>query len=145
MTNLNYLFIVVTILLVAISCNNYPRDTKNSFEKAKEKELKVGVVENPPYVVFQNDGVSGIEIRLIEKFAEKHNLDIGYIQDTESQLIKQLENYKLHIVAGGFKKKTVWSSKAGLTTSYDQEHVLLIPKGENRLLHKLEQHIFETL
>lgn len=144
MTNLSYLHIFLILLALIISCDNYPKDTKHSFKEAKAKGLKVGVVENPPYVVVQNDSISGIEIRLIEEFAEKHNLNIRYIRDTETHLIKQLENHELHIVAGGFNRKTVWSSKAGRTASYDQKHVLLISKGENRLLYKLEQHIFEA-
>lgn len=143
MINLSYLYIFLILLVIAVSCNDYPRDTKNSFEEAKAKGLKVGMVENPPFIEFQNNSISGIEIRIIEEFAEKHNLNIRYIRGTETELINQLENYELHILAGGFDRKTVWSAKAGRTASYDQKHVLLIPKGENRLLHKLEQHIFE--
>lgn len=140
----SHLYLFLIMLFITGSCDNYPRDTNDSFKQAKEKKLKVGVVENPPQVVFKNDSIRGTEIRLIEKFAEKHNMNIQYTMGTETQLVKQLENYDLHIVAGGFNYKTVWRSKVSLTVSYDQKHVLLIPKGENGLLHELEQHIFET-
>lgn len=143
MSDRSYLFFLV-ILILAAGCRDFPRDPKHSFEKAKSDELNVGLAENHPFV-FQNNGhLGGTEVELIENFARRHNLKIRYTIDSESHLIEQLEKYKLHIVVGGFKKNTIWSSKAGITVPYDYKHVLLVPKGENRLLTKLEQYIIEA-
>lgn len=146
MEKMNYrnFLILLMILILAAGCSDFPRDPKHSFEKAKADELNVGLSENHPFVSHNDGHLSGTEIELIEGFARRHNLNIRYTIDSESHLIEQLEKYKLHLVAGGFEKSTIWSSKAGLTVPYDYTHVLLVPKGENKLLNKLEQYIIEV-
>lgn len=143
MSNLSFLSFFVILMLVA-GCNDFPRDSKHSFDEAKTGELQVGLTENHPFVSQDNGHLSGAEIEIIEGFAREHNLKVRYTIDSESDLIEELEKYKLHLVAGGFKKSTIWSSKAGFSLPYDYEHVLLVPKGENKLLYKLEQHIIEA-
>ena len=136
--------LVITALFSLFSCT-YPQDPENSFEEAQQKTLLVGAVENPPYVKLEGQAFSGSEIEKIRDFAEQNDLDIEFIKGSESELVDRLEKFELHVVVGGFKKKTIWKKKAGLTASYDdQNHVFLIPKGENKLLENLEKFIFEN-
>ena len=134
----------LSVLLSILSCT-YPKDPENSFEEAKKGSLLVGAVENPPFVQRQGKEFSGSEIALIRKFADQNNLSIRFIPGSESELVERLEKFKIHVVVGGFTKKTIWKKKAGYTAPYDRDdHVLLIPKGENRLLENLEKFIFEN-
>jgi polar amino acid transport system substrate-binding protein len=128
-----YLF----ISLVFISCS-FPKDPKDSYAKAKQESLKVGIVNNPPYTTYHEGIASGTEVELIEKFAEKEGLKVEYRDGSESALIKKLENYEIHLLIGGFDKKTEWKKKAGLTSKYNDKNVFLIAKGENELLYRLE-------
>lgn len=137
-------YLLVVLLVLFYSCK-FPQDPKHSFKEAKETTLNVGVAVHPPYVVYENGKLSGSEIEIIEGFAEQEGLEIAYTVATESRLIEQLEKYELHIVAAGFDKKTLWMKKTGLTVPYDKEHVLLIGKGENKLLYELEGFIFKKV
>ena len=135
--------IPLLLLLISSGCD-FPKDAEDSWENATNNYLKVGVSVNPPYTISEKDSISGIEIDLLQNFADKKNLEIRFIEGSESELIKKLENYQLHVLAGGFEKKTLWKDKAGTTVPYDNKHVLLITKGENKLLQQLETHIFQT-
>lgn len=129
------LYLLFSIVLTACS---FPKDSKDSLEKAHQDKLEVGIVNNPPFSIYKNETASGTEVEMIEKFAAKEGLKVHYRYGSESTLIKQLEEYKLHIIIGGFEKNTVWQDKAGLTVKYNDRNVFLIAKGENELLYKLE-------
>lgn len=132
----------IALFLCLTSCV-FPKDPENSFETARRESLQVGVVSNPPFSKVEDGVFSGTEVRMIQEFAEKERLEISFTAGSESELVKQLENFEKHIVVGGFAKKTIWKKKAGMTAPYDKKHVFLIPKGENRLLDHLEDFIFQ--
>lgn len=125
------------ILILLTSCS-FPKDSKDSFAKAKQQGLKVGIADNPPFAMYENGAASGTETALIEEFAGKEGLKVHYVYASESTLVKQLEEYKLHLIIGGFEKNTVWKDKAGLSIRYNDRNVLLVAKGENELLYRLE-------
>lgn len=132
---------VLLIVLCVVAGCTFPRDPENSFEEAQKNGLQVGVVQNPPFVTISGETFGGSEVELLRKFAEKEHLQIEFKEGSESELVEELEKFRLHVVAGGFSKKTLWKKKAGLTAAYDKNHVFLIPKGENRLLERLEAFI----
>lgn len=134
--------ILYAAILLITACT-IPQDPQHSFKEAKEKELLVGVINNPPFVDSSSSNLSGSEVQKLKEFARQENLRIKFLKGNESDLIHRLEKYELHVVIGGFDKKTIWKKKAGLTVPYDEKHVFLIPKGENRLLEHLEDFIFE--
>jgi polar amino acid transport system substrate-binding protein len=134
--------IISVLILLMVGCT-VPQDPEHSFENAKNDKLLVGVVNNPPFVNVSEGTVSGSEIEKIKDFANRENLQIQFIRGSESELVKKLEKFELHIVAGGFSKKTIWKKKAGLSATYDKDHVFLLPKGENRLLKHVEDYIYK--
>lgn len=141
LTNVKVMWVGLVLAVLPVACGRFPADPNHSFKKAQATELKVGLVIHPPFVAQNGNRYSGVEVQLIEEFAKHYGLRLAYTTGAESELIKQLEKNELHIVAGGFEKTTLWMSKAGLTTPYDQKHVLLVPKGENQLLYRLEEII----
>ena len=136
--------LVVIIFLLILTCCNFPKDPENSLEEARKDSLKVGVVNNPPYTIIKNGEAQGTEIDILKSFASTNNLQIQFTEGSESILVDKLKKYHLHIIAGGFDKKTLWKKHAGTSAPYDSKHVFLIPKGENKLLQQLETHIFQT-
>ncbi|MGI0108246.1 transporter substrate-binding domain-containing protein [Salinimicrobium sp. WS361] len=130
------------LLLTMLTACTFPKDSEGSFEEAKDTSLKIGLVENPPYVITQGEEPEGSEVEMLREFASQEGLQVEFSKGSESDLVHKLEKFDLHIVAGGMDKKTLYKKKAALTTAYDQRHVFLIPKGENRLLEHLEKFIF---
>ena len=131
------------LFLVLLTSCSFPQDSKDSLEKAKQDGLKVGIVVNPPYAIYNNGTAWGSEVQLIEQFAAQEGLKVTYVPGPESMLVKQMEDYKLHLIIGGFEKNTVWKDKAGLTTRYNDKNVILIAKGENKLLYRLESTLLK--
>lgn len=128
----------IILLLTATRCG-IPKDPRNSYKEAQSSKLKVGVVNNPPYSYYDGKDAKGTEVMLIEEFGKEKNLEIEYLSGSESELVEKLEKTEISVLIGGFKKKTLWEEKAGLTSPYDKnDHVFLIPKGENRLAFELE-------
>lgn len=128
---------IVIFMFILTSCS-FPKDSNDSLTKAKQHGLQVGIVHNPPFTIYTDGKASGTEVGLIEKFAAKEGLNVDYTYGSESILVKKMEDYKLHLILGGFEKETVWAQKAGITTRYNDKNVLLIARGENELLYKLE-------
>ena len=139
----NFYARVIVLSLFVSSCN-IPMDSRNSLEIAQDSVLKVGAVNNPPYSMVEKGVFSGTEVALIRSFAKEKKLDLKFITASESVLIEMLKTAELHIMIGGFDKKTIWQEHAGLTSPYDENHVMLVPKGENRLVYELES-FFNTL
>lgn len=135
--------VVIIFLLILTGCN-FPKDPENSLEEAIKDSLKVGVVNNPPYAIIENGEAQGTEIDILKSFASANDLQIQFVEGSESILVDKLKKYHLHIVAGGFDKKTIWKKHAGTSATYDSKHLFLIPKGENKLLQHLETHIFKN-
>lgn len=130
-------FLYIALGLFLLACD-FPKDPHNSFEDARNSSLRVGVTNHPPFVEKKEGTYSGDEVLLIRDFARSEGLEITFVEGSESVLIKKLEAYDLQLVIGGFEKNTLWEQKAGLSVPYDKKHVILVPKGENKLLHKLE-------
>lgn len=133
--------LLVAVLLVN-SCQ-LPHDPEKSWKKAQQNGLRIGIVDNPPFAQYHSGQPSGREVSLVTKFAHEHGMELKFFPGSESELIKMLEKYDLDVLIGGFEKKTLWIQKASPGATYDEKHVLLIPKGENRLLYELDKFIFE--
>ena len=115
-----------------MSCS-WPKDPEDTFEQARHKGLRVGVVSTP-----QDRASIDREKAMLVAFAKANTMQLTFVEDSETRLIELLKQYELAIVCGGFTKNTLWKEEAGLTRPYDKEHVLLIPKGENKLAVALE-------
>ncbi len=134
---------IACLALLLGSCG-IPRDPERSFSKAQSEGLVVGVVHNPPFCIADEGEFSGVEVELVEEFARTHGLSANYVEGCESDLVEELKSGDIHVLAGGFEKSTVWLEKAGATAPYDGEHVLLVAKGENRLVYELESVVHKN-
>lgn len=74
----NHLFSLFLILFFFIlqACESYPNDPENSLEEARGGTLRVGVIEAPPWIKFENGEISGIEAEIIKGFARKINAEV---------------------------------------------------------------------
>ncbi|MDX1472170.1 MAG: hypothetical protein R3213_11790 [Flavobacteriaceae bacterium] len=129
-------------LLLFLSCE-IPQDPRKSWENIEDTQFNVGVV-----IRENNEGVETSKIierekDLIKNFSNQHGLKLNMVEGSETYLVHKLESYELDAVIGGFKSKSVWGKYVGMTKPYDHRHVIFIPKGENKLLYKLESFILK--
>lgn len=106
-------------------CDAYPNDPKHSLKEAREKKLRVGYMQAPPWINMEDGEVKGIEAEIMKGFAEKIGTEIEWIEGTEEELMSLLEAYELHMVAGGINRATPCKKHVGLTNPYKKEKVFI--------------------
>ena len=99
------------------------------------------------------DGVpAGLEIDLVEGFAQTLDADVVWSTGGEEELVDDLERGELDLVVGGFSASSPWTSKAAVTVAYatvtdadgkPEGHVMLTPMGENAFLVELERFLLD--
>jgi len=142
---INSLVIFVLPSLMSFSCDSLPMDQKGTVQRiAETHELRVGLVENPPFVVRDGDEPRGVEVEAIKSFAESQNAHPVWTWGGEQKLMKQLEHYEMDLVAGGLKKDTPWKSYVGMTDTYTGTEVIATPPGENQLIKRLDQFLADN-
>lgn len=111
-------FFLAAILLIC-SCDRYPQDQRGTIEQVQGDILKVGVVENPPYIIFSNGALTGIEVELIRQFAGSLNARIDWVKGTEGNTMLLLENGQINLAAGGFPRLSPWKKHVYFANPHD--------------------------
>ena len=136
-------FCIPLVLMILQSCD-IPQDPENSWHDAKNEQLLVGIVHNPPFTEWKDNNYLGSEVSMVKKFARENELQIKWISASESTLIEMTKKYQLHLIIGGFDKNTVWANKVGTTRPYDKTHVWLVARGENKLIENVEKYFLKN-
>lgn len=107
------------LFCLCVSCENYPRDPEGTLKKTEGKILRVGITENPPFVLFEKEGPGGTEVQLIKAFAKDLNADIRWIKGSEATIFTLLKKGAIDIAAGGFRHQSVWKKHVHFTNPHD--------------------------
>ena len=142
-------FGMLLILITAIiSCDSLPRDPQGTLAMVmKTQIIRAGVSHDPPWIqaIDTTKAPGGIEVEILQQFAETLGVRIEWTHNTEQELIHMLEGHELDIVLTGMTADTPWKENVGLTRPYyrgeNKKHVLAIPSGENAWLMALEKFI----
>lgn len=147
-------------LLVVAGCGDMPRDPQDSLERALERgSLRVGVVDNPPWVIERESGpAGGVEGAIAAAFAADLGLSVEWYPGSSEMMFEALRKFEVDLVIGGFSKSNPWSKYVGFTLPYYSghenvgakpedsrvervDHVLAAPPGENAFIMRLEQFL----
>ncbi len=112
------LLCVVLALLFTIAGCRYPKDMENSLQSVQDGTLHVGVTENPPWVIRDSGTARGLEPELIRRLATQLNADIQWHWGTESEIIQAIEQFDVHLAAGGFVESSHLRKRAALSRPY---------------------------
>lgn len=114
--------------------------------------VRVGVIDDPPFVVSDGDGVhggdpSGPEIDFVRAYARSINARPVWLHSGAERLLEDLEHYQADMVVGGLTKDSPWKKRVSLTLpvpvrnghGHLQQRVLALPPGENRWQVQIER------
>jgi ABC-type amino acid transport substrate-binding protein len=119
------------VTAAAIAACQYPRDPENTLEHVEGGTMRVGVIDNPPWVRLGEGEPQGVEPRLLREFAAERDADIEWVEGPESELVSALVGFQLDVVAGGITYTTPYGKETSVTTPYvDTEIVFAVPSGE---------------
>ena len=138
-------WLILAIIASASAACDLPKDPDNSWKEAHEIGLRVGVVPNPPFTMPKDSSWTGEEIELVQRFAADHSLRVVFHTGSESPLVRDLERNEIHLLVGGFRKDTEWTTLVAASRPFAPEnHVILIAPGENHLLMKLDEWLLKN-
>jgi polar amino acid transport system substrate-binding protein len=111
------------VVLIAAGCGPVPRDPEGTLDRVRGGTLRVGLVENPPWVVRTAGEPGGAEAELVRRLAAELGAKPEWVWGGEQAHLEALERFRLDLVAGGLTDDTPWKKRVGLTTPYFEEEV----------------------
>jgi ABC-type amino acid transport substrate-binding protein len=138
----------LALSLLFLGCG-IPRDSDGALKRIQNGTLRVGVADDPPWVVVQDTSVSGIEPTLVTELARQLNARVETVHGSETRLLEGLHRRELDIVIGGFTQDSPWKRDVAFTRSYHDDkdgrkHVFALAPGENGLLMRVEQFLHQN-
>jgi polar amino acid transport system substrate-binding protein len=123
---LYYFLIVLFAISCGNSCSNLPRDQQGTLERVKNnKIIRVGLVENPPWVIRTGGEPAGAEVELVRRFAREIGVQPEWFWGGEQRQLEALENFELDLVVGGFNDSTPWTKRVGFTSQYFKNRIMV--------------------
>jgi len=125
------LLLATTIALVVLSGCDFPADPEETLENARGGSLRVGVIENEPWVVLHGKGEpTGVEPELVRQFAESIDSDISWIEGSADELAPAVGGFQIDILIGGLTADFPHPEDVVMTRPYiDTEIELGGPSG----------------
>jgi polar amino acid transport system substrate-binding protein len=106
------------LCLVAAACS-LPHDSDGTLDHiARDHVVRVGVVENSPWVNDSNATVEGIEGMLASELARGLGARAVWVRGPESRLLAAVQHRELDLVIGGLTDDLPWTSVLALTRPY---------------------------
>lgn len=120
-----------SLLFINIGCGTLPRDPERTSERVgQEHQVRVGLVENPPWVIRPAGEPAGVEVELARQFAASLGSKPKWFWGSEQHHMEALEHFELDLVLCGLNATTPWSKRVGLTRPYfEEEFTVGVPSG----------------
>ena len=80
--------------------------------------MRVGVTDNPPWVVASGGDPRGVEVEIVERFAEELGAEVEWHDGSAEELAAALAVRELDLVIGGLEATSGLAAEAALTHPY---------------------------
>lgn len=141
-------YMAALLFLAAAGCGTLPRDPEKTLEHVeKQHRMRVGLVENPPWVIRTPGDPAGVEPELARRFAASLGATPEWTWGAEQEHMEALKKFQLDLVIAGVESSSPWAKTIGLTRPYFKEtgsgknHVMATPPGENAWLKRLQEFL----
>jgi polar amino acid transport system substrate-binding protein len=136
--------VAVLVLCLGAAACGLPRDAAGTLKRVRGGVIRVGVIENPPWVMDVSGDPQGVEPALVKTLAAELGAQVQWTRGPEHDLMRALHERRLDLVAGGLDDTVPWAKGVALTRPYyrdERRHVLAAPRGENAWLVRIEEHL----
>jgi polar amino acid transport system substrate-binding protein len=121
---------VLALVALVVSGCQYPRDPEGTLDRVEGGTLRVGVIEDPPWVDLSGREPAGVEPELVRQFAAQLDADIEWVEGTESDLAEALAGFQLDLIVGGLDRGWPYGKELAMTRPYvDTEVQIGVPPG----------------
>jgi polar amino acid transport system substrate-binding protein len=116
--------LLLLIALLAAGCQ-YPRDPEGTLDRVRGGVLRVGVTQADPWVTLDGGAPGGVEVELLERFAETLDAEVEWVEGSESDLMEALHGRQLDVVVAGLTRRSEWQRVAALTRPFVSYEVVI--------------------
>lgn len=129
-----------------------PTDPDGTLDSLRGGVVRAGASVSPPWTDAEAGTPSGLEVELVEDFAETLDAQVEWTVGGEEELVGAMERGELDVLVGGLTAASPWADKVALTYPYltatgpegeKEPHVMAVPSGENALMTELERFLLE--
>jgi polar amino acid transport system substrate-binding protein len=117
--------IAAMLLAVGAAGCGIPRDPESTLDRVRGGTLRAGITASEPWTTLEGGQSGGVEVELVEQFAQQLGAKVQWVDGSEAELIGALEVRELDLVVGGLTADTPWQSKAAITRSYATTRVVV--------------------
>jgi polar amino acid transport system substrate-binding protein len=119
------LLAVALMAALAGGCQ-YPQDPEGTLDRVRGGVMRVGVTQADPWVQVPAGGdPTGVEVELVERFAETLDARVEWVEGSESDLMEALRGRQLDVVIAGLTRQSEWQRVAALTRPYLTTQVVI--------------------
>lgn len=119
------------LIALLLSACNYPMDSAGTLNRVRGGEMRVGVAENPPWVIIDGDHVRGVEPSLIAEWAHSLNARIIWVRAAPEDLVEALHRREIDVMAAGLERTTPHRAKLAMTQPYvSTQWRIALPPGQ---------------
>jgi polar amino acid transport system substrate-binding protein len=123
--------LLVAVLALLLAGCGIPRDPEGTLERVRGRTLRAGITASAPWTTLEGGRPGGVEVELVERFAEELGARVEWVDGSEADLIAALEMRELDLVVGGLTADTPWQAKAAITRSYATTRVVVaVPSSQ---------------
>lgn len=105
-------------LCLGLAGCDLPRDPDGTLDRVKRESLRVGVSENPPWVLRRGKQAIGIEAELVEGFARSLGTKVEYHWGHPEAHLRALRQQTLELAIGGYDSSSPWQGQIGFSRSF---------------------------
>lgn len=119
--------IALLAALVLAACQ-FPRDPEGTLDRVEGGTLRVGAIDDPPWVKLGEAEPQGVEPELVREFAAELGAEIEWVEAPEAELVEAMRGFQLDLIVGGLTRDWPDGRFVALTRPYvDTEVEIGVP------------------
>jgi polar amino acid transport system substrate-binding protein len=113
-------------IVAALLCGcQFPRDTEGTLDRVRGGVMRVGVTHVDPWVKLDGGEPAGVEVELLQRFAQTLGARVEWVEGSESELMEALHGRHLDVVIAGLTRRSEWQRVAALTRPFITYQVVI--------------------
>ena len=116
---------------IQFACVTVPRDPEGTLNRVlRTHTIRIGVVEDPPWIVRTTGEPAGIAVNIAREFAQSVSATPQWFWGGQGEMMKALKTFNLDMVIADVDAKTPWSKDIGVSQPYVMERFVIgVPSG----------------
>jgi polar amino acid transport system substrate-binding protein len=117
--------LAVVLAAVLLAACGVPRDPEGTLDRVRGGTLRAGISQHEPWTRLGAGQPSGVEVRLVERFARELGATVQWTDGSEAELVAAMQVRELDLLVAGLTADTPWQTKVAITRGYATTRVVV--------------------